>query len=109
MPKDTPMIGRARNRAERQRKRRFSKLSTGNGMEYYIPEDGGASVSNLPDDAEVCEINPMYDSAEIGAFNKQRRGRFSKFLASDGKEYYVPEGGGKSLWTLPAGAVVVHL
>ena len=78
MPKDTPVVGRARNGAERQRKRRISKLSTGSEMEYCIPEDGGASASNLPDDAEVCEINPMSDSAEIGAFNKQRKRRFSK-------------------------------
>ena len=43
-----------------------------------------------------------------GEKKKDRVRRFSRFTTDDGSEYFVPEGGGASVWTLPVDAKVVH-
>ena len=77
-----------------------------------VPEDGSKPVGSLLDEAAVKQqsgpgTNPRTTKKEKMQ-KKTRARRFSKFATDDGKEYFVPEGGGEATWTLPAGAKVVH-
>ena len=68
-------------------------------------EDGRLAVNSFPQQKK----NSNRDASTAGGAKKQRMRRFSRFTTGEGKEYYVPEDGGQSVWTLPAGAEVVHL
>ena len=77
-----------------------------------VPKDGSKPVGSLPDEAAVKQqsgsgTNPTTTKKEKMQ-KKTRARRYSKFATDDGKEYFVPEGGGEATWTLPAGAKVVH-
>ena len=104
------------NGRRQKRTRRFSKYNTKDGREYFVPEDGGASVWSLPAGAAVVESPVFQATAEANVENKnnkksnvraKRSRRFSRFATGGGKEYFVPEDGGTSVWSLPAGATVV--
>ena len=104
--------------------RRFYRMTTDDGETYFVPEDHGDSVWELPKGSEVIDDAPAENSAlgnlkfkaavkKIRLSNTvlrtlKRNRQYSRGVTDDGDVYYTPEDGGESVWDLPDGATVLE-